>query len=66
MRLREGHLRRKGESSLFRLPIFSGLAGGHSTLDDYHAHDHGVCILHGRVIVDIEGTEYEVGSRDMI
>ena len=40
--------------------------GGHSTLDDYHAHDHGVYILHGHAVVTIEGNEFEVGPRDMI
>jgi quercetin dioxygenase-like cupin family protein len=40
--------------------------GGYSTLNDYHAHDHGIYILHGRAMVNIEGTDYEVGPRDMI
>ena len=40
--------------------------GGHSTLDDHHAHDHGVMILHGRAIVTIGDQKVEVGPRDII
>ena len=40
--------------------------GGHSTLEDYHAHDHGVLILHGRALVTIEDKQYEVGPRDIV
>lgn len=40
--------------------------GGHSTFNDYHIHDHGIYILHGRAIVNIEGTDFEVGPRDVI
>ena len=39
---------------------------GHSTLEDYHAHDHGVMILHGRASVDIEGEKTEVGPKDIV
>ena len=40
--------------------------GGYSTFNDYHSHDHGVYILHGRAVVTIEGVDSEVGPRDMI
>lgn len=40
--------------------------GGYSTFNDYHTHDHGIYILHGHAIVNIEGTDYEVGPRDTI
>ena len=40
--------------------------GGHSTLEDYHAHDHGVMILHGRALVTIGDEQYEVGPRDIV
>ena len=40
--------------------------GGHSTLDDYHAHDHGVIILHGRALVRLEGKEFELGPMDVL
>jgi quercetin dioxygenase-like cupin family protein len=39
--------------------------GGHSTMDDYHAHDHGVLILHGRALLKVEDEEYELGPRDI-
>jgi quercetin dioxygenase-like cupin family protein len=40
--------------------------GGHSTLDDYHAHDHGVVILHGRARLRLGEREYDVGPHDVI
>ena len=40
--------------------------GGHSTLDDRHAHDHGVMILHGRAVLMLGQEKYEVGPRDII
>ena len=40
--------------------------GGHSTLDDFHAHDHGVLILHGKARVVVEDLEYELGPNDVI
>jgi len=40
--------------------------GGHSTLEDYHAHDHGVMILHGRALVTIGDEQFEAGPRDIV
>ena len=38
--------------------------GDHSTLDDYHAHEHGVIILHSLALVRLEGKEFELGPVD--
>ncbi len=40
--------------------------GGHSTLNDQHAHPHGVMILHGRALVTLEDKQYELGPRDVV
>lgn len=40
--------------------------GGYSTIDDTHAHDHGVMILHGRALAHIGGKVEEVGPHDVI
>ena len=40
--------------------------GGHSTLQDYHAHDHGIMILHGHALLKVEDESYEVHPRDII
>jgi|APSaa5957512622_1039677.scaffolds.fasta_scaffold69174_1 quercetin dioxygenase-like cupin family protein len=40
--------------------------GGYSTLQDHHAHDHGVMILHGHAQVSIEDEQYELKPRDII
>ena len=41
-------------------------AGGHSALNDYHVHPHGVMILHGHALVTVEDKQYEMGPRDVI
>jgi len=40
--------------------------GGYSTIDDTHAHDHGVLILHGRAIAHLGGKVEEVGPNDVL
>lgn len=40
--------------------------GGYSARDDFHFYEHGVMILHGRVIVRIDDEEAEVGPSDML
>ena len=40
--------------------------GGHSTLNDYHAHPHGVMILHGRALVTLDDKQVELGPHDVI
>ena len=40
--------------------------GGLSTLKDYHGHDHGVLILHGRAIVHLGEKQFEVGPHDAV
>jgi len=40
--------------------------GGYSTIDDTHAHDHGVLILHGRALAHFGGKVEEVGPRDVL
>ncbi len=40
--------------------------GGHSTLNDYHGHPHGVMILHGRATLTLEDKQFEVEPRDVI
>jgi quercetin dioxygenase-like cupin family protein len=40
--------------------------GGYSAREDFHFHDHGVMILHGRAIVRVDDEEAEVGPNDMI
>ena len=40
--------------------------GGHSTLDDHHAHDHGVMILHGRALVTLGDQKVGVGPHDLL
>jgi quercetin dioxygenase-like cupin family protein len=40
--------------------------GGHSTLNDFHAHDHGVIILHGQALVRLEDQRFEAGPHDII
>lgn len=40
--------------------------GGHSTLNDYHAHDHGVMILHGKARVTVEDKKYDLNPRDIV
>ena len=39
---------------------------GHSTMNDYHSHDHGVFILHGKASVTVENIVYELNPRDII
>ena len=39
--------------------------GGHSTLQDYHAHDHGVMVLHGHALLSIEDEKHELKPRDI-
>ncbi len=39
--------------------------GGHSTLNDYHAHDHGVMILHGRALLTLGQEQHELGPYDV-
>ena len=56
----------KDSANHFAFRYFRIEPGGHSTYNDYHAHDHGVYILHGHALVIIEGKEYPVGPRDMI
>ena len=40
--------------------------GGHSAVNDHHAHPHGVIILHGRALVTVEDKQYEAGPRDVV
>jgi quercetin dioxygenase-like cupin family protein len=40
--------------------------GGYSTFKDKHTHDHGVLILHGRALLHLGETQYEVGKNDII
>jgi len=40
--------------------------GGHTTLNDHHAHPHGVMILHGRALVTVEDKQHELCPRDVI
>lgn len=40
--------------------------GGNSTLNDYHAHDHGVLILHGRARVTVENQVFELSPMDIL
>ncbi len=40
--------------------------GGHSALADYHAHPHGVLILHGRAMLNLEDKMYELGPHDAV
>jgi quercetin dioxygenase-like cupin family protein len=39
--------------------------GGHSTLNDYHAHDHGVMVLHGRALLTLGEKQFELGPYDI-
>jgi quercetin dioxygenase-like cupin family protein len=50
----------------FIFRYFNIQAGGHSTLRDYHFHDHGVMILHGKARVTIEDQIYELNPHDII
>lgn len=52
------------ENFVFR--YFHVEPGGHSTIQDYHAHDHGVMILHGLALVTIENEQYELKPRDIV
>ena len=40
--------------------------GGHSTLNDYHAHDHGVMVLHGRALLSLGEEQFELGPFDVV
>jgi len=40
--------------------------GGHSTLNDYHGHPHGVMILHGKAVLSLEDKQYELSPRDVV
>lgn len=40
--------------------------GGYSAREDFHFHEHGVMILHGRAALRVEDEEVEVGPNDMI
>ena len=50
----------------FAFRYFCIQPGGHSTLQDYHAHDHGVMILHGHAQVSLEDEQFELKPRDII
>lgn len=50
----------------FVFRYFNIQPGGHSTLEDFHAHDHGVLILHGRALVKVEDEQFEAGPRDIV
>ncbi len=40
--------------------------GGHSTLNDYHAHDHGVMILHGSALLTLGEEQFELDPYDVV
>ncbi len=40
--------------------------GGHSALEDFHAHPHGVMILHGRALVTLEDRQVELEPHDVL
>lgn len=40
--------------------------GGHTTLNDYHVHPHGVLILHGHALLTVEDKQFELGPRDVV
>jgi quercetin dioxygenase-like cupin family protein len=54
------------QAPYFVFRYFHVAPGGHSMLNDYHAHDHGVLILHGRALVNVEGQEFELNPMDVI
>jgi quercetin dioxygenase-like cupin family protein len=53
-------------ASYFVFRYFKIEPGGHSSINDHHAHDHGVMILHGRAILGVGEEQFEVGPRDII
>ena len=53
-------------AEFFVFRYFHVKPGGHSTLDDHHAHDHGVMILHGRARVTVGDEQFEANPRDII
>jgi quercetin dioxygenase-like cupin family protein len=50
----------------FAFRYFCIQPGGHSTLNDHHAHEHGVMILHGRALLTAGDQKIEVGPRDIV
>lgn len=53
------------DSNNFHLRYFRLEPGTHSSLER-HPHEHGVLILHGRAILQLEDTFTEVGPQDAI
>lgn len=57
---------RDEDARFFVFRYFCVEPGGHSTLNDYHAHDHGVLILHGRAEVWLDDGVFELDPMDII
>jgi quercetin dioxygenase-like cupin family protein len=49
----------------FHIRYFAVQPGGHTSLDQ-HAHEHGVYILHGRALLRLENSEYELNAGDVV
>src|SRR5258708_10678105 len=55
-----------GENSPnFHMRYFAVQPGGYTSLDQ-HAHDHGVCVVHGRALLRLAEEEYEIGPGDVV